>query len=95
MAFVGADSKNGTYSIYFRPDGQGDQNSGWHYGYIYVEDKGVVTGVQTIKGENIENAEWYNLSGQKVNNPQRASPFTAESVANVLTSARAWPSPVR
>ena len=29
-------TKDGTHTIYFRPDGQG--GDGWHYGYIYVDD---------------------------------------------------------
>lgn len=29
-------TKDGTHTIYFRPDGQG--GSDWHYGYIYVDD---------------------------------------------------------
>ena len=26
----------GTYDIYFRPNGDGDQTQGWHYGYIFA-----------------------------------------------------------
>ncbi|MBQ8064826.1 MAG: hypothetical protein IJ200_04120 [Prevotella sp.] len=59
----------GNYTVYFRPDGQGD--SSWHYGVIYVQYNGESTGINGIAAEKLNGAVIYNLNGQRVQNAQK------------------------
>jgi len=59
----------GNYTVYFRPDGQGD--SSWHYGVIYVQYNGESTGINGIAAENLNGAVIYNLNGQRVQNARK------------------------
>ena len=59
----------GNYTVYFRPDGSGDNS--WHYGVIYVQYNGESTGINGIAAEKLNGAVIYNLNGQRVQNAQK------------------------
>lgn len=56
----------GTYTIYFRPNGDG--GSDWFNGVIYPVD---TTGINNIAAETLKTAVIYNINGQRVSQPSR------------------------
>ena len=56
----------GTYTIYFRPNGDG--GDGWFNGVIYAVN---TTGINNIAAETLKTAVIYNINGQRVSQPSR------------------------
>ena len=60
----------GNYDVYFRPDGQGSQEYGWHEGYIYTEECSILGSSLTVgEGDISFNVYFYATDEQIDNSP--------------------------
>ncbi|MDO4893327.1 MAG: hypothetical protein Q3989_08495, partial [Eubacteriales bacterium] len=60
----------GNYDVYFRPDGQGSQEYGWHEGYIYAEECSILGSSLTVgEGDISFNVYFYATNEQIDNSP--------------------------
>lgn len=60
----------GNYDVYFRPDGQGSQEYGWHEGYIYTEECSILGSSLTVgEGDISFNVYFYATDEQIENSP--------------------------
>lgn len=63
-------SAAGNYDVYFRPDGQGDQEHGWYEGYIYTEECSILGSSLTVgEGDISFNVYFYATNEQIDNSP--------------------------
>jgi len=60
----------GNYDVYFRPDGKGSQEYGWHEGYIYAEESSILGSSLTVgEGDISFNVYFYATNEQIDNSP--------------------------
>ena len=59
----------GNFTVYFRPNADGDEF--WFEGCIYCTYNGEPVGINTVKADDLKNAEIFNLQGQRVNKAQK------------------------
>lgn len=60
----------GNYDVYFRPDGKGSQEYGWHEGYIYAEESSILGSSLTVgEGDISFNVYFYATDEQIDNSP--------------------------
>ena len=60
----------GNYDVYFRPDGKGSQEYGWHEGYIYAEESSILGSSLTVgEGDISFNVYFYATDKQIDNSP--------------------------
>ena len=60
----------GNYDVYFRPDGKGSQEYGWHEGYIYAEESSILGSSLTVgEGDISFNVYFYATNEQIYNSP--------------------------
>lgn len=60
----------GNYDVYFRPDGKGSQEYGWHEGYIYAEESSILGSSLTVgEGDISFNVYFYATKEQIDNSP--------------------------
>ena len=63
-------SAAGNYDVYFRPDGKGSQEYGWHEGYIYAEESSILGSSLTVgEGDISFNVYFYATDEQIDNSP--------------------------
>lgn len=63
-------SAAGNYDVYFRPDGKGSQEYGWHEGYIYAEESSILGSSLTVgEGDISFNVYFYATDEQLDNSP--------------------------
>ncbi len=55
----------GNYDVYFRNDGSGDQNYGWHYGYIYLGYSPIVGNTLQVDGGDIAVNFYFALTAEQ------------------------------